>query len=443
MNPHSESARRAALQSRSNRWAFQGGSWGLGLLAAAALTPASATDGYFASGYGIKAKGRAGVALTATDDAFGGANNPATVSEESDRIDVGVEWFRPERRAERTGPAAPFNGAVTSDRNDFFIPEIGYRRGLSKDFSLGVAVYGNGGMNTDYPAGQLNLGPGASGLNLLAGPGHLGVNLSQLFLTPTLAWKFAPNQSIGLSPVLAYQRFKAYGLGAFSALSQAPSALTDLGPDESWGGGARIGYLWNVSQSVSLGLTYASRVYTSGFDQYRGLFAGDGSFDVPQTVGAGVGWQATADLRLSADYKWIDYAQIQPVGNASSRPGLLGQSGGPGFGWESIHVAKVAADWKANDSWTLRTGYGYSGNPVGPEDVSFNILAPGIVQHHVAAGFTWTLGHHEISGAYQHAFQNSVTGDSFFTALGLAPAGTRETISMSQDSFALQYSYRF
>ena len=162
MNPHSESARRAALQSRSNRWAFQGGSWGLGLLAAAALTPASATDGYFASGYGIKAKGRAGVALTATDDAFGGANNPATVSEESDRIDVGVEWFRPERRAERTGPAAPFNGAVTSDRNDFFIPEIGYRRGLSKDFSLGVAVYGNGGMNTDYPAGQLNLGPGAS-----------------------------------------------------------------------------------------------------------------------------------------------------------------------------------------------------------------------------------------------------------------------------------------
>ena len=106
-------------------------------------------------------------------------------------------------------------------------------------------------------------------------------------------------------------------------------------------------------------------------------------------------------------------------------------------------MANVAADWKANDSWTLRTGYGYSGNPVGPEDVSFNILAPGIVQHHVAAGFTWTLGHHEISGAYQHAFQNSVTGDSFFTALGLAPAGTRETISMSQDSFALQYSYRF
>ena len=50
------------------------------LTAIAALTvplAAQATDGYFSHGYGMKAKGRAGVSMAMTDDAFGGANNPA------------------------------------------------------------------------------------------------------------------------------------------------------------------------------------------------------------------------------------------------------------------------------------------------------------------------------------------------------------------------------
>jgi long-chain fatty acid transport protein len=412
-------------------------------LAALVSHQTHATDGYFSHGYGIKAKGRAGVALTATDDAFGGANNPATVALEQDRIDVGIDWFRPDRRAERSGPAAPLNGSVTSDRKDFFIPEIGYRKALNADWAVGFTLYGNGGMNTDYPAGQLNLGPGANNRNLLAGQGHLGLSLSQAFVAPSLAWRIAPKHSIGIAPILAYQRFKAYGLDAFTPFSQAASALTNQGTDDAWGAGARIGYLWNVSSSVSLGAAYSSRVYSTGFDRYRGLFADNGSFDTPQTVGAGVGWQVLPEVRLAVDYKWIDYRQIQAVGNPSANPGALGQSGGPGFGWSSIHVVKFGTDWKLNDAWTVRAGYGYSGNPIAPRDVTFNILAPGVVQHHLTAGVTYTRGQHEISAAYLHAFENSVTGPSFFTAIGVAPAGTRETISMSQESLALQYSYRF
>lgn len=414
-----------------------------GLAFASLVTQALATDGYFSHGYGTKAKGRAGVALTATDDAFGGANNPATVALEQDRIDLGLDWFQPDRKSERTGPAAPLNGSVTSDRKNFFIPEVGYRKSLNAEWALGLALYGNGGMNTDYPAGQLNLGPGASNLNLLAGHGHLGVNLSQAFLAPSLAWRIASKHSIGIAPILAYQRFSAYGLDAFTPFSQAPDSLTNRGTDESWGGGARIGYLWTLSDSIHLGAAYTSRIYTGRFDRYRGLFAGNGSFDIPQTVGAGIGWQALPSVRLAVDYKWIDYGSIPPVGNPSNNPGALGQRGGPGFGWSSVHVVKFGTDWKINDSWTARAGYGYTGNPVGARDVTFNILAPGVVQHHLTAGVTYTRGQHEVSAAYLHAFENSVTGTSFFAAIGMAPAGTRETITMSEDSLAVQYSYRF
>ena len=37
----------------------------------------------------------------------------------------------------------------------------------------------------------------------------------QLIIAPTAAFKIAPNHSIGVSPLIGYQRFKAEGLQAF------------------------------------------------------------------------------------------------------------------------------------------------------------------------------------------------------------------------------------
>ena len=77
---------------------------------AAAFAPnlASATDGYFSHGWGMKAKGRGGASTAMTTDTFGGANNPATMVWVGDRIDAGLDWFRPNRSASRSGSAGGF-----------------------------------------------------------------------------------------------------------------------------------------------------------------------------------------------------------------------------------------------------------------------------------------------------------------------------------------------
>ena len=79
----------------------------LAAAAAAAFAPlaAHATDGYFAHGWGLKAKGRGGASTAMTTDSFGGAVNPATMVFAGDRLDVGVDWFRPDRSAKREGSA--------------------------------------------------------------------------------------------------------------------------------------------------------------------------------------------------------------------------------------------------------------------------------------------------------------------------------------------------
>ena len=42
------------------------------------------------------------------------------------------------------------NVSVESDSNYHLIPEFGYNRMVNNNLALGVTVYGNGGMNTDY-----------------------------------------------------------------------------------------------------------------------------------------------------------------------------------------------------------------------------------------------------------------------------------------------------
>ena len=53
-------------------------------------------------------------------------------------------------------------------------------------------------------------------LNALCGQGKLGVDLMQLVVAPTLAYKLSPQHSVGVAPLLVYQRFKASGLEGFS-----------------------------------------------------------------------------------------------------------------------------------------------------------------------------------------------------------------------------------
>ncbi len=64
---------------------------------------ALATDGYYPHGYGMKAKGMGGASVAMADDAYGGANNPASMVWAGSRFDIGVDLFSPRRDISRSG----------------------------------------------------------------------------------------------------------------------------------------------------------------------------------------------------------------------------------------------------------------------------------------------------------------------------------------------------
>ncbi len=403
-----------------------------------------ATDGYFPHGYGMQSLGMGGASVAVTGNTFAGANNPALAAFAGNRFELGANVFMPKRGATRTGGTgmmAGMNGSVESGSSAFIVPEFGYNRQIGSDMAVGLSVYGNGGMNTDYEATGFNCGPGAT--NMLCGGTKLGVNLMQLIVAPTFAYKLSETSAIGVSPLLVYQQFKASGLQAFAGNPQWTGQntfavnTTDNGNDSSKGVGVRLGYTAQVNDSTRFGVSYSPRINMSRFDKYSQLFAEAGDFDIPENFAFGVSIQASPAVMLALDYQRINYSKVKSIGNQMMQGGPLGADNGPGFGWSDLNVFKLGVEWKQSQNLTLRAGYNHTNNPISGANVTFNIIAPGVITDHYTLGATYKLDDKsDLTFAYMYAPKNTVTGTS-------ALSGTPETIRMSQQSLGIQYGWKF
>ena len=68
--------------------------------------------------------------------------------------------------------------------------------------------------------------------------------------------------------------------------------------------------------------------------------------------------------------------------------GCLGGPNGAGFGWQDVTVYKAGFAWNADDNNTWRFGFSYGEQPIPSSEVLFNILAPGVMETHLTAGWT-------------------------------------------------------
>ena len=407
---------------------------------AAAFAPlaAHATTGYFAHGYGIKAKAMGGVGIALPQDALAAASNPAGIAWIGNRIDLGADWFTPDRGASITGSGAPgANGTYDgNDTKSFLIPEFGYNQTLNPNLTFGVAVYGNGGMNTDYKTN-----PFAA----FGGTGSAGVDLMQLFIAPTIAWK-SGSHSFGASLNLAYQRFKAEGIQGFAGFSASPGNVSNRGYDDSTGFGVRVGWTGQITPAVTLGATYQSKTKMSEFDKYSGLFANQGDFDIPENYGLGIALKASPRLTVAADVVQINYSDIPAVGNTAdclfvTGTCQLGGTNGAGFGWRDTTVYKIGFAYELNPGTTLRGGYVTLKQPIPASQTFFNILAPGVVEDHLTLGITVeTSKTSELTVMYMHAFEKKVNGS------GSIPAGFgggEANLRMDQNSIGAAWGWKF
>ena len=421
----------------------------LASLLAIFLSPAFATNGYLAHGYGVKSRGMAGAGIALPQEALIAATNPAGIAFVGNRVEVNAAAFSPRRSYDVTGaaPTAPGQlalGKVESGREYFVLPEVGATWQLDEHKSFGLTLYGNGGMNTSYSASDTGGGVGTFGA------GTSGVDLAQLFLSPTFAYKFDNGAALGVSAILAYQRFEATGVSSFGVggfnISNSPTNLSNNGHDNSFGAGINLGFILPVSEKVTLGGGFRSRIYMSELDDYQGLFAEQGDMDIPASATIGLAWKTNEQLTVLLDVQKTWYSSIDAVGNTMQpafntcgantpvHPSCLGGDNGIGFGWKDMTTVKFGVQYEATNDWTWRAGYSHGNQPIPESEVFFNILAPGVMEQHFTAGFTKKFdgGRQEINFAAMYAPSKSISGPI---------AGGSQTVELEMKQYQLELGW--
>jgi long-chain fatty acid transport protein len=462
--------------------------WLAALVFIAASGSALATNGYFTHGVGAESKGMAGTGIgsNANMGTIITASNPALGVFAGDSWEAGLSLFSPRRSYEASAQSsngAPIDigggvflpthsiapGEVNSSSEWFPIPYVAKNWSLSNDGNISVAFYGRGGMNTDWDDPNASATSFFCGVDPITngpatGPGPFcagvaGVDLSQAFVNVNYAAKIGDNFAWGIGPVFGFQMFEAKGVGTFAAVTKTlattgdinqVTSLTDNGHDTSYGFGLAAGLWWGISDSVSVGLGYQSKLSMSEFDDYSDLFAQAGGFDIPSSIKVGISFLATDSLRINFDVEHTAFSDVDSVGNPMSNlfacsmlplggtsvEPCLGGEEGAGFGWDDMTTYKVGIEWASDENNVWRFGYSYGEQPVQEADVLFNILAPGIMEQHVTVGWTRRRANgHQFTLSLMYAPENDITGPSLFDPL--------QTITLRMSQLELEFGYRF
>lgn len=473
---------------------------------------AQATNGYFSHGYSTKEKGLAGAGTAFSQDSLAAATNPAGLAFVEHRLDVGMALFSPSPRGYSVGgaPPVPGDGSVTvfappagaeqpptcnfadpasgacappfslspgevdSENAFFLVPHFGYNWRLSPEMALGFSAYGNGGMNTEYESGSALLpnpnsaSPAAQLLPIEArdgtyGAGTAGVNLAQLFLNASFAYAVHEAHAVGASLIVAGQRFAAQGLENFGQFSLDPDNLSGDRASNSFGAGFKLGYQGEVVSGVRVGAAYQSKIHMSKFDEYSGLFANGGDFDIPSTFNVGVSVNMGPIGMLLVDLQHIRFSDVAAVSNGvaplingecvnalnatiqngfapapASGAGCLGGSGGAGFGWDDMTIVKLGYQIDVSDH-TIRAGFSHASQPISETETLFNVLAPAVIQDHLTAGWTLRIGENqELNAAAMYAFKGGVRGANPFDG-----GATQIEIEMTQFDLQAGWAMKF
>jgi len=424
-----------------------------GCLSLVLAATAQATNGYFTDGVGTKSKGLAGAGSADPEEVMIVATNPAGLAFVGPRLEAGLAFFSPDRSYSTTTSLANGNGGaftigpndLNSDNKLFPVPYVAKNWQFGTQDSVAAAFYGRGGMNTKWTGGTATFdpdGPGPAPVMTLPGTygaGTAGVDLMQAFLNLAGAHASADHQlAVGGALILAAQRFEARGVTSFAPYTKTfaqsggtvlPTALTSNGHQMSYGAGGSVGVQWNPDPKFSAALAYTSKIYMSKFTHYKDLFADGGSFDIPAAATLGLAFKPDPALTLSFDVQRIWYSDISSVGNpiqnlfacptagqgGTDLQSCLGGSRGAGFGWQNMTAYKLGLRWRMDDDWTWRFGVSHGTQPIPSSQITFNILAPGVIENHVAIGLSRRDGNRgEYNFSLTFAPNKSIRGTNNF-----------------------------
>lgn len=375
------------------------------------LHPGTA-EAVFAS---VKSTGMAATAIAYPIDSLAGAYNPAGIASVGNRFDLEAAWAHDTGHATiRDNALGPLiNGHYEGMKNKNIFP-AGF--GLTKtwnincdwDIAAGVILYNRNYQKTTYGRRILLLGTSKPGLEYL-----------HETLSPIIAIKLYDSHTIGISANFQIERVKVNGLENFDSIfrSVAPGHVTNRGYGYSRGWGLTVGYFGQITDELSIGLTYQPETKMDHITKYKGFLAERGGLNIPRKIGAGIAYRFTPCFAMAFDVEQIRWKPINTFSNDFPADHRLGSALGPGFGFVNQWYYRIGMEWRFEECWTARLGFRHARTPIRKSQTAVNLLTLDTVEDFVTAGLTWEINPcNEISFLGAYGLANTVKGQKSIPA---------------------------
>ena len=191
---------------------------------------------------------------------------------------------------------------------------------------------------------------------------YQGTSFDRQYFAPGFEHQFSDNGVLGVSAIIAHQRYSAASLGMTAARTpdENPWLANAFSPqhESGYGMGVRLALRQEVVDGIALDAGFQSRIDMEEFAAYRGVYSQAADLDIPARARVGLAFQASERSWLNVAIERVMYSEISafPSRYLPNRfLSLLGDSTSPVFNWQDLTVYSVGYTWSdgADQQWHI------------------------------------------------------------------------------------------
>ncbi|ACL01997.1 OmpP1/FadL family transporter [Desulfatibacillum aliphaticivorans] len=391
------------------------------VLAAALLAPGLAYSAAFSIfDQGAKAVAMGNAFVAQADDPTAVYYNPAGLTQlEGTQIAAGVAaiWPKAEFQASKKDAAlGTYYGQVTKTNDDeFFIPNFYLTNKYNEKVAVGLGVYSNFGLSTDWPDNW---------------PGQYcsGATYTRI-------------KSYAINPVIAYQPWKFVSISAGFIANYMDAQMENnilmpggvFGPDghmkvegDDWASGWNAGIMFYIQDEFRLGASYRSQlchdlvgdITVTGNNLINMQSGGTLDINLPSVLQVGASW-SKAPFTVEFDYqwtKWSNYNMLQLNVDSTGAVTEIDKN------WDDAHAFRLGFAYNVVKNLDLRAGLAYEPEFVPNE--TLDLIVPNGDRWTWSCGFGGQYGKWVADFAYAYLYEDersfdNEAGDVYNAATGV------------------------
>ena len=350
--------------------------------------------------YGGSTKGMAlgGAVMGKAVDASANFYNPATLADFTNTvITVGLCLEVPRADTEVTTGGMRLKGKLNS--GCFYLPHFYVAQPLPYGFTFGIGGAPEFGLGSAYGNGW------AMNWNTTE------TTIEGFAVNPNLTYSVTDDWSVSAGFRILYLSFEQY---SNPQVPGTPYNLRNhLDADNGFSDwGWTISTRYKILDNLSAGLMYRSHIdaklrgdstTTAGTmpgamgHSLAGMYTGPGGADVrlPQSITAGLNWDATETLHLGYGMTWTRWSSLdQLTFKIPPQPRTINLE------WDDVFRFSFGAAWDFAENWTIMGSYVYDMDPCSTRKNVGSTMLPAGDRHLMTLGLAWHWGNWEIAGCY-------------------------------------------